>query len=185
VDTQGSRLKKIRKNLGLSQADFAMELSISRVAVATFETNKIKFSQDTLFEISKKFNVSLNYLICGQGEMFISNFKNTHKLIENEKIVQNFHSWGKRLLAVLCENNETTSDFAQRTGIDEARLEDFILYSTKPSVDELNLIKAHLDILIDELLYGENKSTIAQTNELSLSNSEVIQIRKLLKNFRV
>jgi len=178
----GIRLKKIRCALNLSQEALGDKLNMSRAAIAAAEAGKNGFSQDTLYKLSKIFNVNLNYLICDKGEMFINTCENTHVFIKNDTVLEKFKTWGRRLAKILDENDESSYRFSERTNIHESRIEEFILDSVPPTMNELNAIKCNIDISIDQLLYGETIIKSAQTEKISLSTEEILEIKRLLKN---
>lgn len=62
------RIKQIRKNHGLSQADFAEKISISRSALTKIETGENNPSEQTLVLICDKFGISRQWLETGEGE---------------------------------------------------------------------------------------------------------------------
>ena len=59
-------LKNIRKQRHLNQQRVAMDLNISREALSYYENGKREPSLTLLVEMSKYFNVSINYLITGE-----------------------------------------------------------------------------------------------------------------------
>lgn len=59
-------LKKIRKSKNLNQQKVAMDLHISREALSYYENGKREPSLTLLVEMSRYFNVSINYLITGE-----------------------------------------------------------------------------------------------------------------------
>lgn len=59
-------LKNIRKQRKLNQQKVAMDLNISREALSYYENGKREPSLSLLLEMSKYFNVSINYLITGE-----------------------------------------------------------------------------------------------------------------------
>ncbi len=59
-------LQKIRKAKGLSQLKVAMDLSISREAISFYENGKRSPDVDMLVDLSRYFNVSIDYLIFGK-----------------------------------------------------------------------------------------------------------------------
>lgn len=59
----GERLQEIRKDHGLTQKQLAEILGISWRTVGAYETNSCMPDCDILVEISKYFNVSLDYLL--------------------------------------------------------------------------------------------------------------------------
>jgi len=59
-------LKEIRKKKNLNQQKVALDLNISREALSHYENGKREPSLNLLMEMSKYFNVSINYLITGK-----------------------------------------------------------------------------------------------------------------------
>ena len=58
-------LKEIRKKKRYNQLKVAMDLSISREALSHYETGKRSPDIEMLVQLSKYFNVSIDYLITG------------------------------------------------------------------------------------------------------------------------
>ena len=61
--TLGEKIKKARKEHGLSQEQFAEKLCVSRSAVAKWETDKGTPDIENLKAISSLLNVSIDYLL--------------------------------------------------------------------------------------------------------------------------
>ena len=59
-------LKQIRKQKNLNQQKVALDLNISREALSHYENGKREPSLNLLMEMSKYFNVSINFLISGK-----------------------------------------------------------------------------------------------------------------------
>lgn len=57
------RLKKLRKDTGLTQVDVASKLGISQQAYASWERGVKKPTQDNLVKIAQILNVSVDYLV--------------------------------------------------------------------------------------------------------------------------
>ena len=64
-------LKKIRKIKNLNQQKVALDLNISRESLSHYENGKREPSLNLLIDMSKYFNVSIDYLITGKD--FIKN----------------------------------------------------------------------------------------------------------------
>lgn len=64
------RLKKLRKELALTQQEFADRLKISRGNIATYEVGKSVPSDSVINLICNTFNVNENWLRTGNGTMF-------------------------------------------------------------------------------------------------------------------
>jgi transcriptional regulator with XRE-family HTH domain len=56
------KLARLRKRNGLTQADMAAYLQISRQAYSTYETGKHEMDMRTLCKLAEYFNVSIDYL---------------------------------------------------------------------------------------------------------------------------
>ncbi len=59
-------LKEIRKKQKLNQQKVAIDLNISRESLSYYENGKREPSLQLLVDMSKYFNVSINYLITGK-----------------------------------------------------------------------------------------------------------------------
>ena len=65
------RLKALRKELGLTQQEFADRIGIKRNAVTNYEVGRNAPADMVLSLICREFNVNENWLRHGSGEMFI------------------------------------------------------------------------------------------------------------------
>lgn len=65
-------LRECRNKLGLSQVLIAKELGIAPVQYGTYERGTRKPSADILEKLVKQFNININYLLTGEGPMFIT-----------------------------------------------------------------------------------------------------------------
>lgn len=59
----------IRKDLGLTQQNFANKLGLKRQTIAAYESGKIEPSESTLLLMCKEFNINEKWLRVGTGEM--------------------------------------------------------------------------------------------------------------------
>lgn len=64
------RIKKIRKELDLTQQKFSDKLGVKRNTIAMYEMGKTFPSDQTLKSIVREFNVNEEWLRSGKGEMF-------------------------------------------------------------------------------------------------------------------
>ncbi len=72
MSTQGDRLKQLRKYYkNISQADFGKSIGLGRTAITSVESNAGYFKLENYLKIVEIYNVSLDWLILGIGEMFI------------------------------------------------------------------------------------------------------------------
>lgn len=66
----GERIKKVRRELDLTQTEFATQLGLTQNTVTRYETGDRKPSAAVLSLIVKAYNVSDSWLRTGKGEMF-------------------------------------------------------------------------------------------------------------------
>jgi transcriptional regulator with XRE-family HTH domain len=67
------QIVKLRKGLGLNQADFAERLGIKRSTIANIETDRNPLTEANIKLICHVFNVNEEWLRTGDGEMFQNN----------------------------------------------------------------------------------------------------------------
>ena len=67
MPTFGERLRLLRNGKGLSQLDFAKQISLSKSSVNMYERNEREPNLETLERIADYFNVDLDYLL-GKSE---------------------------------------------------------------------------------------------------------------------
>lgn len=58
-----ARLKKARKNAGLTQQQLGKELGILQTAYSRFERGKYQFNYEQLCYIAKRLDISVDYLM--------------------------------------------------------------------------------------------------------------------------
>jgi transcriptional regulator with XRE-family HTH domain len=71
MDNFYSRLRKIRKTLGCTQDEFARQLKVSKPTVVRYESGGRKPDADFLSILINEFKVNINWLLMGDGEMFL------------------------------------------------------------------------------------------------------------------
>ena len=73
MSTQGERIKKIRKELRMTQSEFGKKIGMSKQYFSKVENGVVLLNNEKLVAIGDNFNVNLNYLLLGDGEMFFNN----------------------------------------------------------------------------------------------------------------
>ncbi|BDR82589.1 helix-turn-helix domain-containing protein [Clostridium tetani] len=102
----GKRLKCLRKELGLTQSEFAKKLNMSRSNIGNIEIGIINLSDRNINDICRIFNVNKEWLETGKGPMF-----NT---LDEDKELLDF------VIRTLGEKNE----FVKNTFLTLARLDE-------------------------------------------------------------
>jgi len=77
MNTQGERIKKIRQELDLSQDDFGKIFNVQKQQISSIEKDKLKLNNEKLELLCSQYNVNINWVLCGKGEMFITAPQNT------------------------------------------------------------------------------------------------------------
>ena len=70
--TQGDRVKKVRKSLGLTMEKFGKYLGVTKTAISLIESGKNNLTDANTKAICREFNVDYIWLTTGEGEMFIT-----------------------------------------------------------------------------------------------------------------
>ncbi len=87
IKAMADRIKFSRKKLGYTQESFCEVIGISIGSYAKIENAFQKPSLDTLIKISERLNVSLDYLVFGEGDKVnTSNIDVVSSIIENADI---------------------------------------------------------------------------------------------------
>jgi transcriptional regulator with XRE-family HTH domain len=68
----GKRFKQVRKKLSLTQTKLAEVIGCKQATIADYERERISPSAKVLSIISKNYNININWLLTGSGEMFLS-----------------------------------------------------------------------------------------------------------------
>lgn len=70
--TQGERVKQIRKSLNLTLDKFGEKLGVKKGALSSIENGRNSLTDQMAISICRAYNVSYDYLMYGEGEMFSS-----------------------------------------------------------------------------------------------------------------
>lgn len=74
--TVGERIKLARKELHLQQKDVAEAIGVSASHLSEVESGKANPNAEFLKKLSEKYNISVEYIIHGRGEIFYSDGSN-------------------------------------------------------------------------------------------------------------
>lgn len=75
----GINIKKLRESKGYSQEMVAEKLEVSRQAVSKWENNLSEPSTENLMKLSKLFDIEVDLLINGKGEVLADHLKNENR----------------------------------------------------------------------------------------------------------
>jgi len=82
----GKRAALFRKNLGLTQHDVAEKAQVNRAYITHIETGKTNPSFDFLYKMQNTFNMSIDWLLTGNGQMTIIDEKHLFNQITEKHI---------------------------------------------------------------------------------------------------
>ncbi len=68
----GNRLVQVREYLGFNQVVFSDKLGLAAQSLVRYEKNKITPSIDFLKKLTEMFSINSNWLLTGDGEMFLN-----------------------------------------------------------------------------------------------------------------
>lgn len=96
----GERIRSVRKNLGLSQVEFAKGINISRQQIGLLEKDERTLTDRTLNDMVREYGISRDYILTGEGEMFID--------LDKSSEVVNY-------IRDLCENDQEKAELVIET----------------------------------------------------------------------
>lgn len=97
--TLQDRIKKVRKDNGLNQADFGKRLGLSESAICNYENGRREVSEQSLVSICREFNINYDWLKNEEGtekpdeeiDVLIDTLKKTYNLSDLDiKIIQGY-----------------------------------------------------------------------------------------------
>lgn len=96
-----NRLYELRKDLQLTQEQFAKKLNISKGHVSTMEGGKRVLTDRTITDICRIFSVNEEWLRDGKGEMYRTSIPENSLAIEIAKLISSDDDWTKNAVLQL------------------------------------------------------------------------------------
>ena len=135
-----TRIRKLRKALGLSQVEFARKIGRHPGFVSSLESGKIHITDDTIRVICESLSVSEEWLRNGNGEML--------------SVAPDIGSIGERIRQVRNEEGLKQEDFGKRAGLSKNQIYKLENGIIRASEDILNRISGFYGISFDWLICG-------------------------------
>jgi len=109
-----NRIAELRKEKRLTQTGLAIKLNISQYLVSAYETGRHQPSVELLIEMSKLFNVSVDYIIGNSDIKIPAEFLKSHNINDDEaELLALFRILNKknqqRAIGVLMSFNESSN----------------------------------------------------------------------------
>lgn len=152
-----TRIKALRKELGLTQTAFASRVGMKQNTITLIETGKRNTSDFSIRNICREFNVNEHWLRTGEGEMFLPRPSSAlEELAEEYRLNAADRVLVQRILDLKPEARQAVADFAKKLAADLARLEQRTA-PPAPSTDEPTPEELHAEL--DRQLSLEEKAT--------------------------
>lgn len=176
-----TRLKDIRNYFNLDQQEMADNFNVPLTTYRSYEQGKRNLSLELIEGLCERLNINLNWLICGQGDIFLTSYNCKKK--DNSNIVKNIDTFYKRFNQLQKENDLNDYQLSKETGIAEERIEKLGIGKVQPSLEDLKALKSHFDVSIDWLLFGDTPCQQPQNDNTTLSPDEISILKKMAQQF--
>ena len=95
------RVKLVRKQEGLTQADFGASLGVSRATIASIESGRQAINDTFIRLLCLNFDIDENWLRTGQGEMYVNISRDDEIITAVSEIFDGEDQFKKDLISVL------------------------------------------------------------------------------------
>lgn len=145
----------VRKNINSNAASFAKEVGIPYTTFIKYERGERKPSFELLEYLVDVYNVNLNYIFSGQGQMFIKPDNNTLERQNDTTVKERVSHFGERLGELQDKHEYLDKDMAKLLSISEEEYIDLKLDDKEPDFKILVRLKQCFKVSIDWLLFGD------------------------------
>lgn len=109
-----SRIRELRKALHLSQNDFAARIGLKQNAVSCMEIDGATITRANIKLICLEFSVNEDWLVNGEGEMFVQSEKNIREFISLYKeLSPEFQDYILRITRELLHTQQIMAEHSQ------------------------------------------------------------------------
>lgn len=159
----GKRIVELRKKQGLTQAELARTIGISRSALSLYEIEKREPDIETLGKLSTLFNVPVGYILGNEHEIIdYANYT-----MDTPEFVLDFKM---RIRGLMSEQRMSEDEFAQRTGFNKEEKDNYLYGNKVPSIEDLIKIAKALNVSVDYLLNISKRKRISSEEEIMLQS---------------
>ncbi len=157
----GKRIVELRKRQGLTQAELARAMGISRSALSLYEIEKREPDIETLSKLASLFNVPVGYILGNEHEVIdYANYT-----MDTPEFAFNFKM---RVRDLMAEQKMSEDDFAKRTGFHTDEKDSYLYGNKIPSIEDLIKISKALNVSTDYLLNISTRKRITAEEEMLL-----------------
>ena len=109
------RIKKIRKELGLTQQEFADRIGIKRGGISNYEIGRNEPTDSVVSLICREFNISEEWLRNGTGDMFLPVTRNNDiAKLTKQLLSEEDDSFKNRFISMLANLTVEEWEFLER-----------------------------------------------------------------------
>ncbi|MDJ1468197.1 helix-turn-helix domain-containing protein [Xanthocytophaga flava] len=147
------RIKQLRKQLNLTQEEFATSIGTSRSNYSQFETGKSNLTPDSIAKLSLKYQVNANWVLTGKGNVFERDIYSEDLAADEsramDKLVDEALSSNNisRLLAKVEESDQSSSEKSMAYELSLLRK---VLEKQADLQEEMKQIKAERQLLLQQ-----------------------------------
>lgn len=157
----GKRIVELRKRRGLTQAELARSIGISRSALSLYEIEKRKPDIETLGKLSSLFEVPVGYILGNEQEVI----DYTNYTMDTPEFAFEFKM---RIRDLMAEQKISEDEFSKRTGFHSEQKDSYLYGNKMPSIEDLIKIAKALRVSTDYLLDTSNRKRITAEEEMLL-----------------
>ncbi len=150
---KNNRLLEIRKYFSLSQAQFAQKINKSPGFISLVETGRSDISEETVKTICSMFQVNEDWLVNGEGDMFVKGYKASK--VDKESV-------GLRVKQIRQKKGLTQDDFAMAIGYSKRQVYCAESGKVKPSNDFIRKVSSCFNVSYDWLMTGVGDKKIKE-----------------------
>lgn len=159
----GKRIVELRKRRGLTQAELARSIGISRSALSLYEIEKREPDIETLNKLASLFEVPVGYILGNEQEVIdYANYT-----MDTPEFALDFKM---RIRDLMAEQKMSEEDFAKRTGFNYEEKDSYLYGNRIPSIEDLIKIAAALNVSTDYLLDISQRKRISAEEEMLLQS---------------
>ena len=137
------RLIAMRKSITSNASAFARSLDILYPVYARYEKGERKPAFEILEKMARVHNINLNWLLTGEGEMFLA--QPTLKVRDEDKKIT-LRNFGGKINKLQTENDLSLSEAAEILEISEDDFVDYCLNRKKPDINIILKIIEKFDV---------------------------------------
>lgn len=109
------RIKIIRQELGMSQAEFGEKISLERSAISLIERKQRNATERCIKDICREFNVNENWLRTGEGNPFLPEDRETEILrLANKLLTEPDETFKATIISTILETNAEEWDVIEK-----------------------------------------------------------------------